>query len=152
MNPQPYPAQVPLQQPPVLTPQDESNLNVLGILFFVYAGIVGIGALALSAFAVVPAMLISGAAAGAKSGPGLASPMLFGGIFAALFGLIALFLAIKCVIMIFAGRALTRRQHYVLVMIGACTALLNLPLGTALGICTILLLQKPAVKAAFGMA
>ncbi len=153
---QPYPAQYPPQYPPLpahaLTPQDESNLNVLGILFFVYAGLVGIGALALSAFAVLPAMLISGAAAGAKPAPGAPPPMLFGGIFAAIFGLVALFLAAKCIIMILAGRALGRRQHYVLVMIGACAALLNLPLGTALGICTILMLQKPAVKVAFGMA
>ena len=153
---QPYPAPpyppYPPQQPPALTAQDESNLNVLGILFFVYAGLVGIGTLALSAFAVIPAMLISGAATGAKPAPGTPSPMLFGGIFAALFGLFALLLAVKCVVMILAGRALSRRQHYVLVMIGACAALLNLPLGTALGICTILVLQKPAVKAAFGMA
>jgi multiple sugar transport system permease protein len=61
---QPYPAQYPPQQyppqqPPALTAQDESNLNVLGILFFVYAGMVGLGALLLSAFAVIPAMLIS---------------------------------------------------------------------------------------------
>lgn len=148
----PYPAPYPPQQPPALTPQDESNLNVLGILFFVYAGLVGIGALALSAFAVLPALLISSAAAGAKGTPGAPPPILFGGIFAAIFGLIALFLAVKCVVMILAGRALSRRQHYVLVMIGACASLLNLPIGTALGICTILLLQKPAVKVAFGMA
>jgi hypothetical protein len=149
---QPYPAQYPPQSPPGLTPSDESNLNVLGILFFVYAGMVGIGALGLSAFAVLPAMLISGAAAGTPPSPGGPPPMLFGGIFAAIFGFVALLLAVKCVVMIFAGRALGRRQHYVLVMIGACTALLNLPLGTALGICTILMLQKPAVKVAFGMA
>jgi hypothetical protein len=147
---QPYPAQYPPQQPPALTPQDESNLNVLGILFFVYAGLVGIGALALSAFAVLPALLISGAASSPP--PGSPPPMLVGGIFAAIFGLVALFLAVKCVVMILAGRALGQRQHYVLVMIGACAALLNLPLGTALGICTILMLQKPAVKVAFGMA
>jgi hypothetical protein len=153
---QPYPAQYPPQQyppqqPPTLTAQDESNLNVLGVLFFVYAGLVGMGALLLSAFAVVPALLISGAAAGAKA-PGAPPPLLFGGIFAAIFGLVALFLAAKCVIMILAGRALGQRQHYVLVMVGACAALLNLPLGTALGVCTILMLQKPAVKVAFGMA
>ncbi|HEX8796729.1 MAG TPA: hypothetical protein VF765_37515 [Polyangiaceae bacterium] len=154
----PYPQQPPPYPPPhpappmALTPQDESNLNLLGVLFFVYAGMVGIGALALSAFAVLPAMLLSGVAAGAKPAPGAPPPMLLGGIFAIVFGLVALFLAIKCVIMILAGRALGRRQHYVLVMIGACAALLNLPLGTALGICTILVLQKPAVKVAFGMA
>ncbi|HTQ43033.1 MAG TPA: hypothetical protein VMI75_09790 [Polyangiaceae bacterium] len=153
---QPYPAQYPPQQyppqhPPTLTAQDESNLNVLGVLFFVYAGLVGIGALLLSALAVVPALLISGAAAGGKT-PGAPPPMLFGGIFAAIFGLVALFLAAKCIIMILAGRALGRRQHYVLIMVGACTALLNLPFGTALGVCTILMLQKPAVKVAFGMA
>lgn len=149
---QPFPGHHPPQQAPALTPQDESNLNVLGILFFVYAGLVGIGALALSAFAVLPAMLLSGVAAGAKGTPGAPPPVLLGGIFAVIFGLVALFLAVKCVVMILAGRALSRRQHYVLVMIGACAALLNLPLGTALGICTILMLQKPAVKVAFGMA
>jgi hypothetical protein len=153
---QPYPAQHPAQQYPppqplALTPQDESNLNVLGILFFVYAGLVGIGALAFSAFAILPALLISGAAASSPP-PGSPPPLLLGGIFAVIFGLAALLLAVKCVVMILAGRALGHRQHYVLVMVGACAALLNLPLGTALGVCTILMLQKPAVKVAFGMA
>jgi hypothetical protein len=153
---QPYPAQYqaqyPPQPPPALTPQDESNLNVLGILFFVYAGMIGIGVLALSAFAVIPAILISGAAAGSPPPPGAPPPLLFGGIFAAIFGLFALLLAVKCVILILAGRALGRRQHYVLVMIGACASLFTFPLGTALGVCTILMLQKPSVKVAFGMA
>jgi hypothetical protein len=147
-----YPAQYPPQQPPALTAQDESNLNVLGVLFFVYAGMIGIGALALSAFAVLPAMLISGAAAGTRPPPGAPPPMLVGGIFAALFGIFALLLAVKCVILILAARALGRRQHYVLVMIGACASLFTFPLGTALGVCTILMLQRPAVKVAFGMA
>ena len=100
----------------------------------------------------MPAVLISGAAAGSPTPPGAPPPMLFGGIFAAIFGLIALFLAVKCVILILTGRALGPHQHYVLVIIGACTSLLTFPLGTALGVCTILMLQKPAVKVAFGMA
>jgi hypothetical protein len=147
VNP-PFVAQPPL--PVLLTPQDEGNLNVLSVLFYVYAALVGLGALLLAGFAVVPALLIAGTV-GSATPPGGPPPALIGGVLLVVFGIIALFLAIKCVLMILAGRAIGRRSSYVLVMVGACAALLNLPLGTALGICTIVMLQKPAVKAAFGM-
>jgi hypothetical protein len=64
-----------------------------------------------------------------------------------MFGAVALFLSAKTVVMILTGRALRGRTSYVMPMVGACLALVNIPFGTALGIFTIITLQKPGVKA-----
>jgi predicted membrane protein len=62
---------------------------------------------------------------------------------------VALLLIGKTVAMILAGRALGRRSGYMTCMIGACVAMTNIPLGTALGVFTIMTLQKPEVKRRF---
>jgi hypothetical protein len=38
----------------------------------------------------------------------------------------------------------------VLVLVAACLAIPNVPLGTALGVFAIIVLQRPSVKALFG--
>lgn len=50
----------------------------------------------------------------------------------------------------FAGRSLSRRRHYVFCLVAAGLACLSFPLGTALGVFTFMVLQRPSVKALFG--
>lgn len=125
--------------PPGLTEGDENTLNLLSTLFFVYAAFVGLIAIVCGAFAFMKA-----------STPQVQhGEQLVGGVFMAVFGAFALFLLAKAVLIVVAGRALTRRTNYVLCIIGACVSLMNIPLGTALGIFAITVLQRPAVKARF---
>ena len=132
--------------PPLLPKQDEEHLDLLSVLFYVYAGFVGLSAVAFAGVALMGLVLIP---LGAKHGSE-APPALFGAVFLVVFGLASLFLAAKTVVMILAGRAIGRRSGYVMGMVGACLALMNIPLGTALGVFAIITLQKPGVRERLG--
>jgi hypothetical protein len=53
---------------------------------------------------------------------------------------------------LFAGRCLKRRSRRAFVITMACLNLLFLPLGTLLGVATLMVLTRPSVKAAYGAA
>jgi hypothetical protein len=48
-----------------------------------------------------------------------------------------------------AGRCIARRTHYTFCFIWACVECLSIPFGTALGVCTILVLNRVSVKELF---
>lgn len=54
-----------------------------------------------------------------------------------------------CIVL--AGRFLAQHRHYHFCLVIACLQCLNMPLGTALGIYTIITLNKPEVKEMFGV-
>jgi hypothetical protein len=68
---------------------------------------------------------------------------LFLGSFAILFGWT--FAALT----LFAGRCLARRTHHTFCFVWACLQCMSIPFGTALGICTILVLNRESVKELF---
>lgn len=55
-----------------------------------------------------------------------------------------------CVIL--SGRHLKQRTGYTFSFVVACVSCISVPVGTILGILTIIVLSRPAVKAAFGKA
>jgi hypothetical protein len=126
-----------------LSQEDVKQLELLPMLFYIYAGFVGVIGLVVSMFAILPAIFIPAAAHGDENA------WVFGGMFLAIFGCASLFLWAKAVVMVLAGRAFGRRSNHMLCMVGACVALMNIPLGTALGIFAITVLQRPQVKATF---
>jgi len=54
------------------------------------------------------------------------------------------------VLHLLAGAGLRNRTRYVLILVMSGLACLSVPLGTGLGIWTIMVLQRPSVKALFG--
>jgi hypothetical protein len=131
---------------PPLSPQEDQQLTLLSVLFYVYSAFVALAALMCLGGALVGASIIPHATRG-KGEPDLA---LFGSAFVIIFGLASVLLVAKTVMMILTGRAFGRRQGYLTCMIGACLAMTNIPLGTALGIFAIITLQKAPVKARLG--
>src|SRR5687767_5961723 len=81
---------------------DESTLSTLSVLYYVYSGFVALTALIMGAFAVLPALLFTGVAPVSRGGP---PAWLFGGVFAIVFGALALVLVGKAVVMVLAGQA-----------------------------------------------
>jgi hypothetical protein len=83
----------------------------------------------------------------AKNGP---PPALFGWffmIFAGTWMVLAWSLAVCLVV---AGRSLAQRKRYLFCLVTAgVTAAMCMPFGTVLGVFTIIVLVRPAVKAAF---
>jgi hypothetical protein len=69
--------------------------------------------------------------------------------FRPLFYFLFLLLAAKAVLCVLAGLAITRRRRWTLCIVAACISLVDLPLGTVLGIFTLLLLYDPATRAEF---
>jgi hypothetical protein len=132
-------------QAPSTPKEDAEQLGLLSVLFYCYGGFVAFAALALGAIALIPGFIL--ASAPPKDGP---PALLVGGILVAVFGLIAFFLLAKAVLLAFAGHALARRRNATLILVAACLSLLTFPLGTALGVFTIMVLQRPSVKALFG--
>ncbi|MDA0814455.1 MAG: hypothetical protein O3C21_18940 [Verrucomicrobia bacterium] len=73
----------------------------------------------------------------------------FGGFMVA-FGLLGtLFLFALATLMVVTGRSLQKRKRRVLCLVTAGLSLISVPFGTALGVFTIIVLQRPAIVAAF---
>jgi hypothetical protein len=73
----------------------------------------------------------------------------FGGI-AVAFGLLGtLFAFALATLMVVTGRSLQKRKRRVLCLVTAGLSLISFPFGTALGVFTIIVLQRPTIVAAF---
>ena len=52
--------------------------------------------------------------------------------------------------LLISGRSIARRRHYMFTFIIAAISCLQIPLGTALGVFTMVVLSRPSVKAMYG--
>lgn len=128
--------------PPGISRDEDQQLGLLSILFYVYSGVTGLAALTCAGFVAAIAAFLPEM----RRARGAPDPVLMSALMVILGAAGGLLLA-KTVMMILAGRAFGRREGYVLAMVGACFALTSIPLGTALGVFAILTLMKPGVKA-----
>ena len=108
-----------------------------GLLFFCYMGFVG------TMLAVAQRSVSGGGRIPIP--PGLLGVILVVVIVAALATLVT------GAFMLYAGVALRRRQHRVLILVMAGLSCLSLPYGTVLGIFTLMVMQRPAAKEIFGV-
>ena len=75
------------------------------------------------------------------------------GILFAVIGAFVLLLGIAFATATFlAGRFLANRTHRLFCLVVACINCLNLPFGTILGVCTLIVLLRPSVQALFSAA
>ncbi len=130
-----------------LVNQDEEHLKLLSIFHYVWGGLTACGC----CFGGFYALLGGGfmAAAGQNQGQG-APPAFFGGIFLVVGIFIALLAGTMSVLTILAGRNLARRTNYIFCLVIAAITCVSFPFGTALGVFTIVVLQRPTVKQMFG--
>jgi len=126
--------------------QDKSYLNIISIFYIV----LGCLMLPLSLLPLVHIAVGAMVVVAPHTGHGNeAMPILFGGIFI-VFGLIIMltFLAIA-ICMIYTGVCIKRRTKYIFCMVISAIACTFAPLGTILGVFSIILLCKPEIKADF---
>lgn len=127
-----------------LTPEDRSNLDSLAIAHYICGGL---GAF-LSLFPLIHVGI--GIAIVTGSFEVEDAPAMFGWIF---IGAGLVFVVIGeavSIALIFSGRHLKQRTGYMFSFVLACIACINVPVGTVLGILTIIVLSRPTVKAAYG--
>jgi hypothetical protein len=152
MNPYP-PPNAPYAHPPpqgyhasMPTAEDESQLNVLAICHFVYAGLLGLAGLFGLMYVLFGILFVAAAASGGASGGGGAPPAALGGIFAAIGGFIMLLVWTKAGLVAYSGFSLRKRLRRNFSFVIACLCCVNIPLGALLGVFTIIVLSRASVK------
>jgi hypothetical protein len=153
MNPYPPPNAPYGQHPPPgyyppMQTEDESQLNILAICHYVYAGLLGLAGLFGLLYVVFGILFVAAAASGGTSGGG-APPMALGGIFAAIGGFIMLLVWTKAALVVYSGISLRRRLRRNFSFVVGCICCINIPLGALLGVFTIIVLSRASVKALY---
>jgi hypothetical protein len=126
--------------------EDLSHLKVLSICFYVKAGLTAITALFFSIYIFAGAFFM---AADIPRKAGDPPPELLGGIFVG-FGLVLMLIFFALAFLAFwAGRSLSKHKNYTFCIVIGALVCLSMPLGTILGIFTIIVLMRDSVKAIF---
>ena len=92
------------------------------------------------------AMFLTGSFPGA---PGNAPPAFLGWIFIIFGGGISLFIWTVAACCLFTGYNLGHKKRYIFCFVVACLCCIQIPLGTVLGVFTIVVLARPSVKDLF---
>ncbi|MEX1024397.1 MAG: hypothetical protein WD226_04900 [Planctomycetota bacterium] len=140
-------------RPPPIPPspqelQDAEHLNYLAVGHYIVGALTGlVGCLPLI-HVTIGGMMVSGRMGGDSSGT-LLEESLFGWFFIAIGGMIVLFTWAVAVAMLLAGRWLSARRNHTFCFVVACVECAFMPLGTILGVLSLLALLRPSVKALF---
>jgi hypothetical protein len=127
--------------------QDEEHLRMLSILYYIWGGLTACFS-CLGVVYVVMGGVFMVAASQQHNGP----PAWFGAIFSIFGVLMVLLVGAVAGLTIWTGRNLQQRKRYTLCLIVAGLSCLSVPLGTALGVFTFVVLSRPSVKQLFNAA
>ena len=130
--------------------QDAEHLKLLTVLHYVMGGLTALFG-SIPIIHVVMGVLIVNEkfVTGSPTTPSTGMSPDFGWVFI-IFGSVAILLFwtfAGC--LVYAGRCLSVRKNHTFCTVIACLSCLGFPLGTALGVFTILVLQRPSVKSLF---
>jgi hypothetical protein len=125
--------------------QDGEHLRLLSILYYIWGGLAACGSCFTIIYAVVMGAVFT-AAGQTANGP----PPWLGGVLFVILSIVFVLVFALAALTIWTGFNLSRRRHYVLCMVVAAINCLSFPLGTALGVFTIVVLGRPSVKPLFG--
>jgi hypothetical protein len=128
-------------------PPVRDDIRLLSLFHYVLAGFTGLFALFPLVYVVLGALMVGGVL-----DKGSDPPPAFLGFFVMGFGLLFLFFVVAwMVLLILAGRFLARQRHWIFCVVVAAISCTSFPLGTALGIFTLVTLTKAEVKALFAV-
>lgn len=128
--------------------QDTEHLRLLSIFHYILGAFVALGSCIWLIYIGIGAFALTSPSHFTNS-HGQPMPALFGWVFIVIGALILLAGWAVAVLMILAGRFISQRRHFVACMVIAGFSCLFAPFGTVLGILTILVLNRPSVKAMF---
>lgn len=129
--------------------QDETHLDNLSVGHYVVGGLIALFACLPLLYFVIGLSLVMGGDSIMGEG-GKEPPAAFGWIFAALGLALFLFGQAIALSLVLSGRFIKQRKNYLFSFILACIACAFVPLGTILGVFTILVLSRDSVKNAYG--
>ena len=133
--------------PPSLPNKDEEHLKILSVLHYVMAGVLALGILFLvghfffmNAIMTSPALL---------EGNGSPPPPEMLGIMRGFYVVVGFFGILEIVLNVLSARELRTNNNRTLSFITSGINCLNMPLGTTLGVFTIIVLMRPSVIARY---
>ena len=129
--------------PAQLAANDQSSLNSLALFHFVYAALIALGGCIVLAVVLFGFGLVSSATRLRGGG------ILAGGVFMVVLGGVAAVLFLKAFLVFYSGVSLRSAKNKTLSQIVACLCCLNFPMGTVLGVFTLVTLGRPSVSALY---
>ncbi len=145
----PPPPATPSSAPGVLSPQDAQALSLLSIFYYVFAGLTALGGCCGLAYVVFGVVFAVSPESFESSGQNGAPPQALGWVFSAMGAILIAICLAGAALQFYAGRFISRRRHRVFCLVVAALNCLSIPLGTILGIFTIIVLSRPSVVRAF---
>lgn len=143
-------AVTPPAQPPALSEDDANQLRLLSTFHYVVVAITGLFSLFPILHMVMGLAMDSGKlpmASGNPASPDI-NPQMFGWIFVILAGVMITCGLTLAGFMAYAGRCLRQRRRYTLCLVMAAISCMLMPIGTVLGVFTLIVLMHPSVKGA----
>lgn len=140
-----------LPSPAMTTNDVERQLDLLGLFHYILAGITGVFALFPVLHLAVGLWMVGGGLTEQAAKPGQApmDPQLFGWLFVAIASMLIAFGLALATLLGIAGRRLKQRRSHTFCLVVAGLACLNMPLGTVLGVFTLVVLTRPGVRETF---
>lgn len=129
---------------------DDSHLDLLSIFHYVMAGFVALGASVPVVHLLIGIKMVTDPSF-FTGGRGAPPPFNPGWVFIGVAVAIILIGWCFAFALVFAGISLKRRRRYWYCFIMACLVCLNVPMGTALGVFSLVVLSRPSVKRIFGL-
>lgn len=126
------------------TQRDSDHLRLLGIFYYVSAGLTGMGLLVGMIYLVLGVVL-----GGVAMADGEEEAVIMGAVFGGTGLLIVLLTGVMIVLEIMAGRCLMSDRGRVFCMVVAALNCMSFPTGTVLGVFTFIVLSRPSVQARF---
>ena len=143
----PYPQQF-VPDPAAVRSKDEGDLNTLSILHWVWTALLGCMSVGMVGYFILIAGFVANAPSGPHSHPG--DQQMAAGVIGVMGVVMFLIMVPLFVLHVLAAAGLKKRTRYMLTFVIACLTCMSFPLGTALGVWTIMVLQRPSVKALYG--
>ena len=148
-----------MPQPPQVVPQfelraqDAEHIKLLVIFHYVASALMALGACFPLIYLVMGIAFVNGSIPMPPPSSGAGGPppdmSWFGWMFIGMGALGSLIGWIAAVLVFLAGKKLSERRSWTFVFVIACFQCIGFPLGTALGIFTIIVIQRPSVRALF---
>ncbi len=128
-------------------PEDEQHLRILSVFFYVLSGLGGLGACVGIFYGVIGVVMT--AAPDAIETNGSPPPPAIGWLVTGL-GVFVVLMSVGFSLLDFlVGRFLARRTHRTFCLVVAGITCLSIPIGTILGVFTMIVLMRPSVRAMF---
>lgn len=129
--------------------EDAEHLKLLSVFYYISAGLTALAGFFPALYIFMGGFLVGGGfPAASSSGP--PPPPWLGWVFIGGGLVLMLFIWAIAAAWYLAGKWISERRNWTFCFVMACVSCVNVPLGTALGVFTIVVLQRPSVRVLFG--